>query len=185
MNHRALEKVARIGCKYEPSFTLYIHWASPSWGLASGQLHCSSVCVGPGPRGLWFSRPFPRTKTPPTFIMLEIRRHWHLQGKLDSPWTSVSPLWILICLNGVHVEAQGLNNHCSDFGYSIANASVEWGRPFHSRTMIWRLTRCVLSVCAVVWFLFPVSWAPSLPLVSFSFMWTFSSTVHILTHRTT
>lgn len=34
----ALEKVARIGCKYELSFLLYSLWALPSGGLAEGQL---------------------------------------------------------------------------------------------------------------------------------------------------
>lgn len=34
----ALEKVARIGCKYELSFLLYSLWALPSGGFAEGQL---------------------------------------------------------------------------------------------------------------------------------------------------
>lgn len=34
----ALEKVARIGCKYELSFLLYSLWALPSGGLTEGQL---------------------------------------------------------------------------------------------------------------------------------------------------
>lgn len=84
------------------------------------------------------------------------QRCWNY-GDIDSSresWTVCEPVWVLfklICLNGVHVEAQGLNNHCSDFGYSIYNASVEWGRPFHSSTMIWRLTKvCALCMCCDV-----------------------------------
>lgn len=34
----ALEKVARIGCKYDLSFLLYSCWALPSGGFAEGQL---------------------------------------------------------------------------------------------------------------------------------------------------
>lgn len=34
----ALEKVARIGCKYDPLFLLYSCWALPAGGLAEGQL---------------------------------------------------------------------------------------------------------------------------------------------------
>lgn len=34
----ALEKVARIGCKYDLSFLLYSFWALPSVGFAEGQL---------------------------------------------------------------------------------------------------------------------------------------------------
>lgn len=38
MNLTALEKVTRIGCKYELSIIFYIYWAPPSGGLAQGQL---------------------------------------------------------------------------------------------------------------------------------------------------
>lgn len=38
----ALEKVARIGCKYDLSFLLYSCWALPSGGCAEGQLALSS-----------------------------------------------------------------------------------------------------------------------------------------------
>lgn len=38
MNLTALEKVTRIGCKYELSIIFYINWAPPSGGLAQGQL---------------------------------------------------------------------------------------------------------------------------------------------------
>lgn len=41
----ALEKVARIGCKYELSFLLYSLWALPSGGLAEGQLAVVSLLV--------------------------------------------------------------------------------------------------------------------------------------------
>lgn len=39
----ALEKVARIGCKYDLSFLLYSCWALPSGGFAEGQLALSSL----------------------------------------------------------------------------------------------------------------------------------------------
>ena len=38
----ALEKVARIGCKYDLSFLLNSCWALPSGGFAEGQLALSS-----------------------------------------------------------------------------------------------------------------------------------------------
>lgn len=48
----ALEKVARIGCKYELSFLLYSLWALPSGGLAEGQLAVILLLVlKSGPRG--------------------------------------------------------------------------------------------------------------------------------------
>lgn len=47
MNLRALEKVARIGCKYDLSFLLYSCWALPSGGFAEGQLALSSPALFP------------------------------------------------------------------------------------------------------------------------------------------
>lgn len=51
----ALEKVARIGCKYDLFFLLYSCWALPSGGFAEGQLALASlplwlfvVCVNRG-----------------------------------------------------------------------------------------------------------------------------------------
>lgn len=51
MNLKALEKVSRIGCKYEPSISLYLYWASPFEGLAKGQLHGmdKGLCVSVSP----------------------------------------------------------------------------------------------------------------------------------------
>lgn len=39
----ALEKVARIGCKYDLFFLLYSCWALPSGGFAEGQLALASL----------------------------------------------------------------------------------------------------------------------------------------------
>lgn len=49
----ALEKVARIGCKYEFSFPLHSLWALPPGGSAEGQLAAIVLVllVKCGPRG--------------------------------------------------------------------------------------------------------------------------------------
>lgn len=47
----ALEKVARIGCKYDLSFLLYSCWALPSGGFAEGQLaliYIVCICMWTG-----------------------------------------------------------------------------------------------------------------------------------------
>lgn len=41
----ALEKVARIGCKYDLLFLLYSFWALPSGGFAEGQLALSRLAL--------------------------------------------------------------------------------------------------------------------------------------------
>lgn len=45
LRNSALEKVARIGCKYELSFLCYSCWALPSGGFAEGQLALGSLAL--------------------------------------------------------------------------------------------------------------------------------------------
>lgn len=43
MNLTALEKVARIGCKYDLPIPFYVHWAPPSGGLSQEQQCCGEI----------------------------------------------------------------------------------------------------------------------------------------------
>lgn len=120
MNLRALGKVTRIGCKYEPSFTIYIFRASPSWGLAQGQLH---FCV------------LPYVAQPSDNNMSQIFRAIVFVGLLsrrpESQWTCACPLFIMVCLNGVHVEAKGHWSVTTSVTLALAfyYASWEGGAP--------------------------------------------------------
>lgn len=101
--------------------------------------------------------------------------------RFESQWTCVSPLKMMVCLNGVHVEAQRLMSVTTAVTLALAfyYASVG-GRPLHSSTLIWRLPRYVLSVC-VVW-LFHLLLSVSVFTLSalFSFLQDTSEFMHLI-----
>lgn len=151
MNLRALEKVARIGCKYQPSFTIYIYWASPAWGLALGQLHCSSVCVC----WPWFSQPSGNTMT--LFIILDV---WDYLWVFLKSWRVGEPVRVLCTLWSVLMVfmLKHKDSITTPVTLALAFMMLVWGggRPLHSSMMIWRLhkVRALCMCCCVAFFFF-------------------------------
>lgn len=143
MNLRAFGKVTRIGCKYEPSFFIYIFRASPPWGLAQGQLHFCVLAAGSylaihliSLHSSFFDH---------RFMVL-------LTWKPDGQWTCACPLYYgLSEWCSCWSKKTLVHNHISGFGSSfITMLAGGGGRPLHSRMLIWRDRRYVLSTF-VVW----------------------------------
>lgn len=61
----------------------------------------------------------------------------------------------MVCLNGVHVEAQRLMSVTTAVTFAVAFHYASGGRPLHSRMLIWRMERYVLlCMCCCVTSLF-------------------------------
>lgn len=119
MNLRALEKVARIGCKYQTLFSLHTLGA-PLLG----------TCTGAAAECIWTKvihwkiltiYPLPSHKFEQNNVLMFLK---HLLSRAEPVWVLCK---IMVCLNGVET----VNNRCSDLAAVVMFRAG--GRPLHSR----------------------------------------------------